>query len=196
MTAKFARFDIMETLSLQEYARRLRLARKHREQFDDLEQSKYLIDENEVYVIDSHPVIERHGSAAHTPDEDEEAAAPIDEAHEASVEEHDPREAGSDARGRGKMNEQMKVSNSALILFGLGGLWLGMFLADTIPLGLPRWLYLVVAVAFVAAAEVFNSQEGVPTMRKVEMFADLFIVFLLFVGLIVAIIWLFLRVVG
>lgn len=194
MTAKFARFDILETLSLQEYARRLRLARKHREQFDDLEQSKYLIDENEVYVIDSHPVIERHGSAAHTPDA--EAADPIDEARDASVEEHEPREAGSDARGRGKMNEQMKVSELALILFGLGGLWLGMFMADTIPLGLPRWLYLVGAVAFVVAADIAYSQQGVSTMRKVEMFADLFIVSLLFVGLIVAIIWLLLRVVG
>lgn len=194
MTAKFARFDILETLSLEEYARRLRLARKHLEQFDDLEQSKYLIDENEVYVIDSHPVIERHGSAAHTPDE--EAAAPIDEAHDASVEEHEPREAGSDTRGRGKVNEQMKVSELALILFGLGGLWLGMFMADTIPLGLPRWLYLVGAVAFVVAADIAYSQQGVSTMRKVEMFADLFIVSLLFVGLIVAIIWLLLRVVG
>ena len=94
------------------------------------------------------------------------------------------------------MNEQMKVSNSALILFGMACTCLTIFLMGGVLLGLPRWLYLVGAVAFVVAAEVFNSQRGVPTMTKLESFADVFIVSLLFVGLIVAIIWLLLRVVG
>lgn len=194
MTAKFVRFDILKTLPLQEYERWLRLAGEHREWFDNLKLRKYLIDDNGAYLINDHPVIERNGSAAHTPDE--EAAAPIAEAHDASVEEHEPREAGFDVRGRGKMNEQMKVSTLALILFGLACGSLTMFLMDGVSLGLPRWLYLVGAVSFVVAAEVFNSQEGVPAMTKLEMFADVFIVSLVFVGLIVAIIWLLLRVVG
>ncbi len=94
------------------------------------------------------------------------------------------------------MNEQMKVSNSALILFGLGSMWLGFFLVDANPFGLPRWVYLVGTVAFLVAAEIAYSQQGVSTMRKVEMFADTFIVILLFVGLIVGIVWLLLTVVG
>ena len=190
MTAKFVRFDILKTLPLQEYERWLRLAGEHREWFDNLKLRKYLIDNNGAYLIDDHPVIERNGSWAHTPDE--EAAAPIDEAHDASVEEHESREAGLGARGRGKMNEQMKVSHSALILFGLACTGLTMFLMDGVSLGLPRWLYLVVALAFVVAAEVFNSQEGVPAITKLEMFADVFIVYFLLVGLPVAIIWLLL----
>ena len=178
MKAKFVRFDILDALSLPEYGRWIRLANKHREWFDNMQLLEYLIDNNGAYLINDHPVIERNGSAAHTPDE--EAATPIDEAHDASGEEHEP----------------LKVSNSALILFGLACSCLTIFLMDGVSLGLPRWLYLVGAVAFVVAAEVFNSQEGVPAMTKLEMFADVFIVSLVFVGLIVAIIWLLLRVVG
>jgi len=96
MTAKFARLPILKTLPLQEYERWLRLAGEHREWFDNLQLRKYLIDDNEAYLIDSRPVIERNGSGSRTPDE--EAAAPIDEAHDASVEVHAPREAGLDAR--------------------------------------------------------------------------------------------------
>ncbi len=48
----------------------------------------------------------------------------------------------------------MKLSNLALILFGMGCTCLGMFLADGISLDFPRWFYLVGAVAFVVAAEL------------------------------------------
>ncbi len=152
MTANFVRFDILKTLPLQEYERWLRLAGEHREWFDNLKLRKYLIDDNGAYLIDDHPVIERNGSAAHTPDD--EAAGPIDEAHDASDEEHEPREAGLDARGWGKMNKQMKVSTLALILFGLACGSLTVFLVGEISFGLPRWFYLVGAVAFVVAAEI------------------------------------------
>ena len=57
MTAEFVRFDIEEILTHREYARRLRLARKHRDWLDQQRLMNCPIDDHRAYLLSDKPII-------------------------------------------------------------------------------------------------------------------------------------------